>query len=324
MIQAVANATVPRITINIGASFGAGNYAMSGRGLGPDFLFAWPNARISVMGGQQAARTLAIVAEAAAERRGEAPDHAKLESMSRRIVESYDEQGGARMRNRPPVGRRAHRPARYAPPAGLLPRHLPPRRAPRPSTQPVRRPPLLGSAMHLTHEHELLRKTYSSTSLSGRSIRTSMSGRKPVFSRRTWSSRSWATPELLGVNKPVEYGGLGLNFSYSAVVAETAWRIDCGGVPMAIGVQTDMATPALARFGTPSSARSIWCRRSQDAVACIGVSEPHAGSDVAAIRSRARRDGDDYDRWHQDVDYQRHPGRLDVHARQHRRWPGAS
>jgi geranyl-CoA carboxylase beta subunit len=95
MVQAVANATVPRITVNIGASFGAGNYAMSGRGLEPDFLFAWPNARIAVMGGEQAARTLTIVAEAAAERRNETPDRAKLDAMTDEIVAAYDEQGSA-------------------------------------------------------------------------------------------------------------------------------------------------------------------------------------------------------------------------------------
>ena len=95
MLQAVANATVPRITINIGASFGAGNYAMSGRGLAPDFLFAWPNARIAVMGGEQAAKTLTIVAEAAAEKRGDDADHVALDAMGRRLIEAYDEQGSA-------------------------------------------------------------------------------------------------------------------------------------------------------------------------------------------------------------------------------------
>ncbi|MEO6952073.1 MAG: carboxyl transferase domain-containing protein [Polyangia bacterium] len=62
MIQAVANATVPQVTIVVGASFGAGNYGMCGRGLGPSFIFAWPNARTAVMGGEQAARVLDTVA----------------------------------------------------------------------------------------------------------------------------------------------------------------------------------------------------------------------------------------------------------------------
>ena len=55
---------------------------------------------------------------------------------------------------------------------------------------------------------------------------------------------------LLGLTKPVEYGGAGLDYSYAVVMAETLGHINCGGVPMAIGVQTDMATPALARFGS--------------------------------------------------------------------------
>ena len=54
---------------------------------------------------------------------------------------------------------------------------------------------------------------------------------------------------LLGISKPVEFGGLGLDYSYSMVMAEELGNINCGGVPMAIGVQTDMATPALACFG---------------------------------------------------------------------------
>ena len=55
---------------------------------------------------------------------------------------------------------------------------------------------------------------------------------------------------LLGISKPVEFGGMGLDYSYSMVMAEELGTINCGGVPMAIGVQTDMATPALARFGS--------------------------------------------------------------------------
>ena len=100
---------------------------------------------------------------------------------------------------------------------------------------------------------------------------------------------------FLGVNKPVEYGGQGLDYSYAAAFAEGLSAIHCGGIPMAIGVQTDMATPALARFGsdevkTEFLAPSI----SGDYVACLGVSEVGAGSDVASIKTHARKDGDDY------------------------------
>lgn len=100
---------------------------------------------------------------------------------------------------------------------------------------------------------------------------------------------------LLGVTKPEAFGGLGLDWSYAAVVAETLGRIRCGGVPMAIGVQTDMATPALARFGSDELREEFLAPSiAGDYVACIGVSETGAGSDVAAIRTTARKDGGDY------------------------------
>ena len=100
---------------------------------------------------------------------------------------------------------------------------------------------------------------------------------------------------LLGLTKPVEYGGMGLDYSYSMVMAETLGLIRCGGVPMAIGVQTDMCTPALARFGSDELKRQYLAPAiAGDMVGCIGVSEPGAGSDVSGIKSMARKDGDDY------------------------------
>jgi len=100
---------------------------------------------------------------------------------------------------------------------------------------------------------------------------------------------------MLGVSKPAAYGGLGLDYSYSLAMAEALGHIRCGGVPMAIGVQTDMATPALARFGADALRREFLAPAiSGEAVACVGVSEPGAGSDVAAIRTTARKDGGDY------------------------------
>jgi citronellyl-CoA dehydrogenase len=99
----------------------------------------------------------------------------------------------------------------------------------------------------------------------------------------------------LGLTKPVEFGGSGLDYSYSVAMAETLGRIDCGGVPMAIGVQTDMATPALARFGSDELRREFLAPSiAGEFVACLGVSEVGAGSDVASIKTFARKDGDDY------------------------------
>ncbi len=100
---------------------------------------------------------------------------------------------------------------------------------------------------------------------------------------------------FLGVNKPEEYGGMGLDYSYQAMTIEALGACTCGGVPMAIGVQTDMATPALARFGSDELRRDYLSPAiAGDMVACVGVSEASAGSDVANIKTTARKDGDDY------------------------------
>jgi citronellyl-CoA dehydrogenase len=100
---------------------------------------------------------------------------------------------------------------------------------------------------------------------------------------------------LLGLKYPEEFGGAGLDFSYSAVMADALGACTCGGVPMAIGVHTDMATPALARFGSDELRRE-WLvpTIAGDVVSCLGVSEPGGGSDVAAIKTTAVKDGDDY------------------------------
>ena len=100
---------------------------------------------------------------------------------------------------------------------------------------------------------------------------------------------------LLGIKYPAEYGGMGLDFSYSMVMAEALGDCNCGGVPMAIGVQTDMCTPALARFGSEELRREFLAPSiAGDMVGCIGVSEVGGGSDVAALKTTARKDGDDY------------------------------
>ena len=91
MIQAVANATVPQITLYCGASFGAGNYGMCGRGFAPRFCFSWPNAKTAVMGGEQAAKTMAIVTEAAMARKG-VVDPAKLDALQAGIIQRFDSQ----------------------------------------------------------------------------------------------------------------------------------------------------------------------------------------------------------------------------------------
>ena len=95
MIQAVTNATVPRFTFMIGASYGAGNYGMCGRAYDPDFLFSWPNASTGVMGGEQAAITMRLVAEQSAARRGREIDPTVLDAQSKQIVSLFKGQSDA-------------------------------------------------------------------------------------------------------------------------------------------------------------------------------------------------------------------------------------
>jgi geranyl-CoA carboxylase beta subunit len=95
MIQAMANASVPRITIHCGASFGAGNYGMSGRGFFPDFCFSWPNAKTAVMGAEQAANTMATVMEGSMRRKGLEVDQPAIEAMRAKVIETFEQQAGA-------------------------------------------------------------------------------------------------------------------------------------------------------------------------------------------------------------------------------------
>jgi geranyl-CoA carboxylase beta subunit len=95
MIQAVRNISVPRITFMIGASFGAGNYGMCGRGYDPDFLFTWPNAMTGVMGGEQAAKTMSMVARGRAKAAGEDVDEGTIKTQEAMITHMFDSQSDA-------------------------------------------------------------------------------------------------------------------------------------------------------------------------------------------------------------------------------------
>jgi citronellyl-CoA dehydrogenase len=100
---------------------------------------------------------------------------------------------------------------------------------------------------------------------------------------------------LLGLEYDEAYGGMGADHSFTVIAGEEMGRINCGGVPMAMAVQMSMATPALARYGSPElKERYLTPSIAGDVVASIAVTEPDAGSDVAGIRTRAVRDGDEW------------------------------
>ncbi|KAL1477622.1 hypothetical protein MTO96_017087 [Rhipicephalus appendiculatus] len=99
---------------------------------------------------------------------------------------------------------------------------------------------------------------------------------------------------VLGITRPVEYGGLGLDYSFTVAFAEELSAINCHGVIAGILVQTDMCTPALANFGSDElKAQFLAPSIAGDLVGCVGVSEPDSGSDVASIKTTAVRKGDD-------------------------------
>jgi citronellyl-CoA dehydrogenase len=148
--------------------------------------------------------------------------------------------------------------------------------------------------MQFTAEHEALRRTWRT--LIERDINPHMDewDRAGIFPAHE-VFKKLGDAGLLGVDKPVEFGGSGLDFSYTMVSAEELGMVNGGSVPMAIGVQMAMATPALARFGSDEVRKEFLAPSiSGEYVACLGVSEVGAGSDVASIKTNARRVGGDY------------------------------
>lgn len=119
---------------------------------------------------------------------------------------------------------------------------------------------------------------------------------------RAWEEAGWfadwVLPRMgelgfLGLSYPTEYGGQGGDYWSTVVLAEELPRCGSGSLPMAVGVQTDMATPPILRFGTEAQRRRYLTPAIRgEKVAAIGISEPEAGSDISGIRTRARRDGD--------------------------------
>ncbi|TWP33957.1 acyl-CoA dehydrogenase family protein [Leekyejoonella antrihumi] len=100
---------------------------------------------------------------------------------------------------------------------------------------------------------------------------------------------------LLGLEYEPEYGGEGADHSFTMIACEELGRINAGGIPMAINVQSNMATPSLAEYGTAEQKRQFLAPAiAGTAVAAIGVTEPDTGSDVSALRTKAKRDGDDW------------------------------
>ena len=148
--------------------------------------------------------------------------------------------------------------------------------------------------MQLTHEHKEIHNTvkkFVENELNPHVEEWEKAGAYPaheVFKRM-------GELGLLGINKEEAYGGLGLDYSYNMYAAEALGYTNCGGVPLSIGVQTDMATPAISKFGSKELKEQFLAPAiTGEYVAAIAVSETGAGSDVAGLKTTAKKDGDDY------------------------------
>ena len=148
--------------------------------------------------------------------------------------------------------------------------------------------------MILTHEHKELYRTVKKFVTDELNPHVNEWERAGIWPAREVLKKMGALG-LLGISKPEAYGGMGLDYSYEVVFAQALGNCNCGGVPMGIGVQTDMATPALARFGSDALKKEYLAPAiTGDMVVSIAVSEAGAGSDVASIKTTATKDGGDY------------------------------
>ena len=148
--------------------------------------------------------------------------------------------------------------------------------------------------MILTHEHQALYRTVK------KFVEDELNPHIPEWERDgIWPAhevlKKMAALGLLGINKPEAYGGLGLDYSYELMFAQALGNCKNGALPMGIGVVTDMATPALSRFGSDALREEFLAPVLAGEQCCsIAVSEAGAGSDVASIKTSARKDGGDY------------------------------
>src|SRR5581483_2172415 len=153
---------------------------------------------------------------------------------------------------------------------------------------------ILSDAMHFDADHETFRKTVRD--FVGREIDPNIDGWEEagIFPAHELFPKL-GQAGLFGLEYDPEFGGQGADHSYTVILGEELGRAGCGGVPMAISVQSDMATPSLHRFGTDELKRRYLTPAIKgEMVASIAVTEPDAGSDVAGLRTRAVRDGDEW------------------------------
>jgi citronellyl-CoA dehydrogenase len=162
------------------------------------------------------------------------------------------------------------------------------------STPDVLKPDFAGRPRHFifTDEHEQLRESIR------RFVIAELQPHAEEWEETTfpdWVFERMGELGFLGLDKPERYGGEGGDYYAALVLAEEMVHADCAGLAMAVAVQTDMALPPILAFGSEQQ-KQDWAVPAirGTAILCIGITEPNAGSDVAGIKTRAVKDGDEY------------------------------
>ncbi|MCF6248346.1 MAG: acyl-CoA dehydrogenase family protein [Desulfobacula sp.] len=152
----------------------------------------------------------------------------------------------------------------------------------------------MGNDLYFTKEHDLVRKTvrdFVNKEINPYVDEWEEKGIAPLHDL----FKKMGDLGFLGIRYDEKWGGEGLDYWYETVVLEECARINCGGIPMAIAVQSNMATPAIADFGSDYLKKTyLKPALKGDLVAAIAITEPDAGSDVAALKTFAKKDGDQY------------------------------
>ena len=319
MVTAVSCAQVPKFTVIIGGSYGAGNYGMCGRAFIPRFLWMWPNARICVMGPEQAASVLATVKRDALEKAGNVWSAEEEESFKRPMRDKFTAQShpyfaSARLWDDgviDPVGHQARAGTRHFGGAQQGIR-----------TNAIRRVPdviAVAPMIYETPEHTLLRDQVAR--FLAAEVEPHGAGWEEAGMTPRSVLRKMGELGLLGMMAAAEHGGAEVDALTNLVFAEALSQSTFAGFVITVLVHTDMASPHLCHAGSDAQ-RAAYLPRvcSGELITAVAVTEPDAGSDVAGLRTVARRDGDALGaQWHQDVHHQRGARRTVFRRRPHRR-----